>query len=224
MNSKVHSPAVQGSPSGLPWISIGFAAALLLVHVVLGPASTVLIYDRDALLGGQLWRAVTGHLVHADSGHLVWNLAALLILGAAYEGLVRPRAVAYLGAVLAGMISVDLWLLWVEPGWERYCGLSGVLNTLFVLLALELWRKTRSMLALLPIVAATAKIGGEAWLGSSLFWSGGWDTVPGAHLAGIAAGVMFWLCLWWRFVSGDSGGSAKLSGTVGRRKVRARLG
>ena len=224
MNRQVHSPGVQGSPSGLPWISIGLAAALLLVHVLLGPASTVLIYDRDALLGGQVWRAVTGHLVHADSSHLVWNLAALLILGAAYEGVVRPRAAAYLGAVLAGMMSVDVWLLWIEPGWERYCGLSGVLNTLFVLLALELWRKTRSLLALLPIVAATAKIVIEAWLGGSLFWSGGWDTVPGAHLAGLAAGVPVWLCSQRRFVSGDSGGSARLPGSVSRRKARAELG
>ena len=179
----------QGSPFGLPWLTLSFGVGLSLLYGLFGPAPEALLFDRERILAGEWWRAATGHLVHADPAHLYWNVAALLGLGLAYEGLRRPGAAAYLGLVLAGMAAVDLWLLWLEPALARYCGLSGALNALFAGLVLALWRETRNPLALIVLAGGLAKIAFEAAQGAALLPTSSWSPVPGAHLAGIAAGL-----------------------------------
>ena len=37
-------------------------------------------YDRAALLAGQWWRIVTGHLVHLNAAHLAFNLFGLFLM------------------------------------------------------------------------------------------------------------------------------------------------
>lgn len=184
----------RGGLAGPPWLTLSFGAGLLLLYGLFGPAPDALLFDRARLLDGEWWRAVTGHLVHTDPAHLLWNLAALLGLGLAYEFLRRPGPGAYFGLFFAGMLAVDVWLLWLEPGWARYCGLSGALNALYAALALTVWRETRSPLALLLLAGGLAKIALEAAQGGALLPTSTWASVPGAHLAGLVAGLLFFCC------------------------------
>lgn len=45
---------------------------------VFAAAGELLQYDRQAIADGQLWRVVTGHLVHIGLEHLAWDAAVFL--------------------------------------------------------------------------------------------------------------------------------------------------
>ena len=173
----------------VPWLTfcLGLGAAAL--FALFGPAPEAWLYDRAAIEGGELWRLVTGHLVHSDRVHLAWNLGALLLLGGLAE--MRLGARALIGPLVLGVLAIDAWLWWAEPELLRYCGLSGLLNGLFVALALGLWRQSGSRLFLLLAAGDLAKIALEVHLGGALLPTTGalWGPVPGAHLAGFAAGL-----------------------------------
>ena len=175
----------------LPWLTLLLGLVTAALFVLAGPAPELWLYDRAAIARGEVWRLVTGHLAHSDAVHLAWNLGAFLILGAIAEGALRLRPVGYLGLLLAAALAIDAWLWWIEPQIVRYCGLSGLLNGLLAALALALWRRSGSPLCLLLLAGDLAKIGLEAWLGGALLPTSGaaWVSVPGAHLAGLAAGA-----------------------------------
>ena len=85
-------------------------------------------YDRSAIGDGQLWRLMSGHIVHLGLSHLLLNLAGLLLVwylvGAC---LTAPQWALVFGASLAG-IDAGFW--WLEPQLSWYVGLSGTLHGL----------------------------------------------------------------------------------------------
>jgi rhomboid family GlyGly-CTERM serine protease len=179
---------------GLPWRSLllaGLAAGLFLAA---GPAPDLWVYARQGLAEGQLWRLLSGHLVHSDPAHLGWDLGALLLLGWAFEPLLRERFWPLLG-VAALVIDAGLWF--GLPGLARYCGLSGLLNAL---LAAGLWRLWRGhgRHPLMPVIGLLSLLKPlwELGAGQALFTSTFWPSLPEAHLLGLAAGFGFALWIW----------------------------
>ena len=85
-----------------------------------------LVLDRDAVLGGQLWRLWSGHWVHLDARHAAINLAALVLMAliAARMRQLRPLLVASLPM----MPLVAALLLLTAPDLQWYAGLSGLLH------------------------------------------------------------------------------------------------
>lgn len=173
----------------VPWLTLGAALVLLAGYVVLGPAPEALIYDRSALAQGEFWRLITGHLVHGDWAHLGWNLGAFVVLGALYEIRFRPSAGRYLALYGVAALAVDAWLWCFEPGLARYCGLSGVLNATWAVLAIRLWYQTGSRLFLAFLAADGVKIAVEWGLGDAVLPTSTLTSVPGAHFAGLLAGL-----------------------------------
>lgn len=177
-----------GRLTGQSWLTGAGVALALGLWWGLGPAPAALVFDRAALGGGEGWRWITGHLVHCDAGHALWDIGALAILGCLLEGRGRPR----LGLAIAiGMAAVDAGLWWGVPGIDRYCGLSGVLNTLFVVALADLWRHSRHPAFALAALILAAKLAGEAAFGRSLVVATGWQSIPLAHLAGCIGGLLF---------------------------------
>jgi len=86
--------------------------------------------DREAIATGELWRLVSGHLVHLGLSHLLLNIAGLLLIwyliGTAFS-----RSQWMLGLLIV-IIAVDLGLWFLEPQLFRYVGLSGLLHGLLV--------------------------------------------------------------------------------------------
>ena len=162
-------------------------------YLLLGPAPAGLMLERQAVANGEIWRLLTGHLVHADNAHLSWNLGAFLVLSGLYELQERPGPGRYFGLLAASALAVDAWFWWLQPGLPVYCGLSGVLNSFFAVLAVFLWRQTRHPAIALAGLAAIAKIAVEAGLGAPLLPTTAWTAVPGAHAAGFAAGLLLGL-------------------------------
>ncbi len=179
----------------LPWFTLLLAGAAVVIYAIAGPAPAGLLFDRAALARGEVWRLLTAHLVHSDRAHLAWNLAALVPLGALLELRAGCRGWRYLGVLAIGAFAVDAWLWWLEPDLALYCGLSGILNSLFAALAVTLWRETRHPAFLLALAGNLVKIAVEAANGAALLPTTIWASVPGAHLAGLAAGLAFALTL-----------------------------
>ena len=177
---------VQGARR-VPGITAGLVALSVALYAIAGPAPELLVYDRHSIAAGELWRLVTGHWVHCDAGHALWNIAALALLGVLFERRLGWRMVA---ALAVGTIAVDAWLWWAMPQLARYCGLSGILNALLAAGLVQAWRETRD--PLLPLVGAGAliKIAVEAAAGAAVFTHTAWPPVPAVHAIGLLAGTL----------------------------------
>ena len=181
----------------LPWLTAVLTVGLGLLYALFGPAPEALLLALGGDMLADPWRLVTGHLVHADPRHLAWNLGALLLLGAVGERWCGLTSWRFLGLLLFSALAIDLWLWAFDGGLARYCGLSGVLNGLFAALAIELWRSSRSPWALALLLGDLLKIAIEATMGGALLPTTSWQSVPGAHLAGLLAGLA-WAFRPWR--------------------------
>ena len=168
----------------------GFA----LVAFVAGP---LFQYDRGAILGGEWWRAVTGHLTHWSLDHLFWDVIVFAVLGVLNERRNRP---AFLCCTVcaAVLISAGLWLF--RPDVTHYRGLSGIDSALFVMAATAACADSltarRGRIAAMAAVALglfAAKVLWELAAGSALFVdasAAGFETIPLAHALGAAAGAV----------------------------------
>lgn len=95
--------------------------------------SAWLVYDRSAILSGEIWRMFTGHWVHFSTPHLVYDLLALGIAG----WIIEAQRLPYFGWIFA----LTPWLtsavlLLFEPQMKLFGGLSALATTLIVYLAL----------------------------------------------------------------------------------------
>lgn len=170
------------------------AVALIVICSVLALLNSVLAlslrYDRTAIAGGQLWRLLTGHLLHLGPGHLLLNLAGLVLVLQLVAGWRFTRLITAM-VLLAALVSLGLYILSPEVGW--YVGLSGVLHGLLVLLLLTGRYRFVIVLAVLTVVALKLILEqlGIAVPGTS--WFAGGPVVVDAHLYGAMAGLVLGL-------------------------------
>jgi len=160
-------------------------------------------YERNALLDGQLWRALTGNLVHVSWAHLGVNLAVAAALTAALGRYLRWQAVLLCGlGVSAGLFLFCLRLRW-------YAGLSGLLHGLLAFGALEAWRASRRRvwLVLLGLLAGKLILEEVRSAPESLEALIGARVVVEAHLFGALTGALCVALLWRRPVSRAGEGS-----------------
>lgn len=115
-------------------------ALLIVLHFT--PLFNVLCFEREGIyFNNELWRLLTGHLMHTDSRHLISNIAGLWILAALYK---YNHGKYLLLILLITSLCLSLLLIWYFPLVKRYCGLSGVLNSLFVICLLQVNAHTHS--------------------------------------------------------------------------------
>lgn len=141
----------------------------------------------------ELWRLLTCHLLHTDNNHLLWNIAALLILGSIVE--INSRRLAIL-SWLVGCAFVSIWFV-LQSTFSTYVGLSGALNTVFVvslyvLADRKIGLKGNEILWLIFFVYLSKNVF-ESISGTALISSTFWDPTPGAHIAGMLGGAT--ICL-----------------------------
>ena len=176
-----------------PWFTFGFGVLMVGLYAIAGPMPESLVYDRAAIAAGEVWRLVTGHLVHGDLRHLAANVLALMILGSVLESVLRFDVKTIAAAMLVGMLAVDGLLWTTRPPLAWYCGFSGVLNTLFVLAAYGQRRRTGDAIYGLLALGGLGKIALEAWQAGSLLPTSSLPSVIEAHFAGFVAGLA--LCM-----------------------------
>ena len=187
-----------------PTLAALLAAGLVFLLPGLQP---LLIYDREAILGGEVWRLFTGHWVHFSARHLGCNLVVFGIAGMIVESRHDPRW-RWLLALAPWLIG--LGLLGAEPRMSSYGGLSGVATAAVVYLALSgvkesppwlerraspsatkqnwLWWGTLLLVALKMIL--------EWATGQALFVGAGREqfvSAPLSHLLGGLSATLVWL-------------------------------
>ncbi len=196
----------QRGSTRLPRFTLLMAFTAIGLFLGFGSAPELLVYDREAVIHGELWRLLTGHLVHSDGEHALWDILALVLIGTLQERRGLPRIVKATGA---GFITVNAWLMWGIPELTYYCGLSGVLHTLLAVLLIELWWEQKSdnrpgygfpagkgvnptaIAVMLTGIAILGKILVEIQLGQALFTDTAWPSIPCVHLAGVVGSVLY---------------------------------
>ncbi len=172
--------------------------ALSCALLALGGAdlTEALRYQRTAILHGQFWRLLSGHLVHLGKAHLLLNLCGLGLVWALFAR--ELSGLAGWLVLLCSALGVSLGLLLFDPALDWYVGLSGVLHGLFVAGALRLWRERPTEAALMLTVLA-GKLLWEQWLGPMPGTSAiaGGPVIVDAHLFGTLGGCLG--ALLWRF-------------------------
>ena len=186
-----------------PW-TLGLSTVMLLLNLGLlfwtPNAENVLNwlqYDRSAIVEGQLWRLVTGNLVHWSAEHFLLDVAVFLFIGCLYE---RSLGNSYPWILFLTGMAVGASALIFLPQMALYRGLSGVDSGLFAaVLCLECGqaqRDRRNWLFLLPAVGIfVLKLGYESATGRMFFGTESLgdlgQPVPLAHAAGAFAAVLF---------------------------------
>ena len=164
---------------------------LVLLSLLGERAGLALRYEREAVLQGEYWRLLTGHLVHGSWRHLLLNCAGLGLIAALF-----PRDYPlgrWLWIALFSVVAIDLGFVFYEPQLQWYVGLSGVLHGALAAGAVAWWRHEPKPLALLLSAILFGKLAWEQWHGA-LPLSGTLTVVVDAHLfgaiGGLAAGVL----------------------------------
>lgn len=152
---------------------------------------------RDALVAdgrvfdGQWWRLVTGPFVHATWGHVVRDLALVMIAGVAYEAPLASRKLA----LFAGGLVLPALAVLAAGDADWYCGLSGLSHALLAAaLSYEVMRRrgiARAIVLTLCAIAAVKPLY-ELVTGVPAFAMSlgpGVIQVPLAHAVGVALGI-----------------------------------
>ncbi len=168
------------------------AALVTAVALRVGPdAVAALVADEPRLIRGELWRTLTGPLIHVTWGHLARDLALVVGVGLAYEAPLRHRW----SVLLAAGLVVPTVMVLACTDVTSYYGLSGLSHALLAAAITHELRvqrgRARSLagvvgLGLLAKVIVDALVGGmfPVDLGPGVV------VAPLAHLVGVVVGAL----------------------------------
>ena len=161
----------------------------IVVYITPFNIQEVLVYNRTSILFGQIWRLTTGHFLHCDFGHLMWNLVAFLFIAGALE--YDMSSYTFSKIILLGGALLSAGLLLLKPSLQLYCGLSGILNMMLVLLLDKQYRSTRQKIYPFIFTLAIGKVVFEYFSTTALFTSTSWESISEAHLLGLGIGIVY---------------------------------
>jgi rhomboid family GlyGly-CTERM serine protease len=193
-----HQPATTIRGTKVPRFTVALTALLVGLHCLSPYHFDELAYDRAAIMSGEIWRMITGHLVHLDWQHLALNAAAFIGLGWLIETDGPNGRRTLMSTLVASAVLISCTLLLFAPATAYYAGLSGALNGLFALVCVTMYRSTRIWIWPALLIGGSAKIIWETTWGSFLSGSLIWPPDPVAHMTGLAAGIVCAAWLWLR--------------------------
>ncbi len=108
------------------WLPIAIGCTLIVVQASGPELASAWRYERSVLVTHEWWRLLTGHLVHADFGHLGWNLFGVALVWWLFAN--QYTVTGWIAILLASTIAIDVGFLTLMPELEWYVGFSGVLH------------------------------------------------------------------------------------------------
>ncbi len=176
-----------------PW-TLGVVLASLALTLLAQRTQAVepLIATRAGVADGQLWRLVTGVLIHSNLGQLARDAVAFTLLSGSYEPLFGKRWPLLLFPAL--VIPTGAFLL-LQPELPAYYGLSGAVYAVIAVAFLVEWTQSRgrpprwivafSLVTLGKLIyeSATGRLLIPMELGQGVV------PAPAAHIVGLAVGA-----------------------------------
>ena len=166
---------------------------LALVCVVLTwlpePLQQLLQYQRDTIGQGQVWRLLTGHLLHSNYWHLVMNMAGLLLAMLLHSHYYRAASLYSQWALCALLIAIAMYFYSADIA--IYVGLSGLLHSMLTLGALR-DIQLKMLTGWLLLAGLLVKVSVEQWQGPDAQLAQLIDASVAidAHLYGVIAGLL----------------------------------
>ncbi len=148
----------------------------------------LLIFHRQHIMTGELWRVFTGHLIHLSWQHLLMNIFGLWLIIWLAKGCISTTE-WFITLLLSSLLISGALLFFSDISW--YVGFSGILHSFLILIAYRLVSQS-SVEGWFLLIFVLIKIGWEQWQGASteLEHIIGGNVVTDAHLYGVIAGVL----------------------------------
>lgn len=193
LNSELEIRGISGLVRRLPVITLLLVGAAAMV-TLFPSCQSWLVYNRSAILSGEIWRMFTGHWVHFSTSHLVYDSLVLGVVGWIIETQKLPNF-GWLCLLAPWLISGVL--LVVEPQLEWFGGLSALASTAVVYLVLFGLRSTGPWrwACLAALVGMAGKTVFEITTGSMMFATTRNDSVAvctASHISGVLMAVLFY--------------------------------
>lgn len=187
-----------------PWTLV-FAGLMLLLNLALftempnplDAVITALQFDRAEILDGQIWRLMTGNLVHWSKEHFLLDIGAFLLVGILCE---RSLGKSYPWMLATAGLCVGVAVLVLQPEMSTYRGLSGVDSGQFAAALCAEFRRSKKVKGDWWFVAPAAVIfliklvyesmTGQMFFGTESLGDLG-QPIPLAHVAGAIGGLIF---------------------------------
>jgi rhomboid family GlyGly-CTERM serine protease len=180
-------------PGALPWLAWLVPGAITLAALVLlltgDTGREWLRFERSDIAAGEVWRLLTGHLVHLGVSHTWLNLAGLMLVW-----FLAGRAFTWkqwLWVIAGSIAAIDLGLWFGTPAIEWYVGLSGLLHGMLAG-GIVAGLAERNGEAVILAIVVSGKIAWEQLAGpipGSEATSGG-AVIVDAHLYGAIGGAL----------------------------------
>ncbi len=171
---------------GYGWALLASVGVMLVLQLGGEPVRVALRYEREGLAHYQLWRLVTGHLVHLGWRHALLNGIGLALLWVLFARDYSPRRWCWILGFAALSIDAGLWFL--RPTIDWYVGASGVLHGALAAGALAMYRRAEWQGAVL-FLGLAIKLVYEHQSGQSLLEQD-LPLVPDAHVLGALGGLI----------------------------------
>jgi len=177
----------------IPWITLFITACTLILNADFSAVTLeTYLFDTHAILNGELWRLISGHLIHSSPSHFALDLFAFALAAGYVE---RHSRTLLLGGILVSAVVLDLWLLSPFSEINRYCGLSGLLFAPVIIAVLHMRENMEGTLRNLPLVLCVIKLVLDLSKEQTLFVATAWSAYPEAHLIGALAGLAIYLIM-----------------------------
>lgn len=169
-----------------------FLLVTIVVFALAEPVSSHwLMFDRDAINNGQVWRLFSAHFVHLSMPHLLGNAMGVALL--AYIAGRSLNNLVGISLLIWCVLVVGVGLYGYADYLQRYVGLSGVLHGLLLVAPFisPFYSRRIAMCFLLVIVSKVI------WEQSSFYddmaMAGliGGRVEANAHMLGVLAGLFF---------------------------------
>jgi rhomboid family GlyGly-CTERM serine protease len=179
---------------GIPIFTFTIILASLLSSIS-PELSSLLIFDRSAVVRGEVWRILTCHFVHFSSTHLAYNLFTFGLAGYVIEKKNYPHF-GRLCLWLALAISIALFTL--KPNMNYYGGLSGIACGALYYCALMGIKESRpwKTICFLIVLFLPIKIAVEIYINVSVLphWEHqSFVPMQTSHIVGCMVAVLFYV-------------------------------
>jgi rhomboid family GlyGly-CTERM serine protease len=164
-----------------------FVAVLVLLHFFPESVRSALEYNRTQ--PAEIWRAVTGHLLHSNHWHLLMNLGAFILILMLHQMYYSLNSFALL--LVCGCTGISVLLYLFSPDIQIYVGLSGWLHCFITVGAMfDIKHKIQS--GWLILLGVGAKVLYEQWQGPDAELAAliNANVAIDAHLYGVICGAL----------------------------------